>query len=139
MNKFKLRIVTPDKNYFDQEVEGITLNTSEGGETTIYAHHADFIANIDISPLSIRNNGHKNHYAIGGGVIQIRSQENLVVLIVNSIESIDEIDLERAKESKIQAEKMIGEVKTPRESIELERQIKRALNRIKIKNEYKDI
>lgn len=139
MNKFKLRIVTPDKNYFDQEVEGITLDTSEGGQTTIYAHHADFIANLDISPLVIRNNGHKNYFAIGGGVIQIRSQDNTVVLIVNTIESLSEIDLERAKENKIKAEKMIGEVKTPRESIELERKIKRNLNRIKIKNECKDI
>lgn len=139
MDTFKLRIVTPDKDYLTSDVQGITLNTSNCGQTTIYAHHADFIANLDISPLEIKNNGHRSFYAIGGGVIQVRNKENIVTLIVNSIESIDEIDLARANESKVKAEEMKGEAKTARESIELERQIKRALNRIKVKQEFKNV
>jgi F0F1-type ATP synthase epsilon subunit len=61
------------------------------------------------------------------------------VLILNSIESLDEIDLQRAIASKVAAEKLLGEVKTPREAIEMERQIKRAINRINIKNNYKNV
>lgn len=139
MDTFRLRIVTPDKDYMNDNVQGVTLSTSNGGKMTIYAHHADLIANIDISPLEITNNGHRTYYAVGGGALHIRNRENLVTLIVNSIESIDEIDLARAKESKVRAEKIIGEAKTPREALELERQIKRAINRIKVKTDFRNV
>ena len=64
---------------------------------------------------------------------------NTITLIVYAIESIDEIDVARAKESKIRAEKILAGSRSPKEAIEMERQIKRALNRLKVKTDCKDI
>lgn len=139
MDTFKLRIVTPTKDYMAQDVQSITVNATQAGQMTLYAHHADLIANLDISPLEIRFNGHRSFYAISGGVLQARNKENTITLIVYAIESLEEIDLARAKESKIQGEKILAESKSPKEAIEIERQIKRALNRIKVKTDYKNI
>lgn len=139
MDTFQLRIVTPNRDYMTKDVQSITVTSTNAGQMTLYAHHADLIANLDISPLEIHFNGHKYFYALSGGVLHVRNRQNTITLIVNAIESIDEIDLERAKESKIRAEKILTENKSPKEAIELERQIKRAINRIKVKTDYKNI
>ncbi len=139
MDTFTLRIVTPTKDYLTKDVQSITVNATEAGQMTLYAHHADLIANLDISPLEIHFNGHRSFYAISGGVLQARNKENTITLIVYAIESIDEIDVARAKESKIQAEKILAGSRSPKEAIEMERQIKRALNRLKVKTDCKDI
>ncbi len=139
MDTFTLRIVTPTKDYLTKDVQSITVNATETGQMTLYAHHADLIANLDISPLEIHFNGHRSFYAISGGVLQSRNKENTITLIVYAIESIDEIDVARAKESKIRAEKILAGSRSPKEAIEMERQIKRALNRLKVKTDCKDI
>ncbi len=139
MDTFTLRIVTPTKDYLTKDVQSITVNATETGQMTLYAHHADLIANLDISPLEIHFNGHRSFYAISGGVLQARNKENTITLIVYAIESIDEIDVARAKESKIRAEKILAGSRSPKEAIEMERQIKRALNRLKVKTDCKDI
>ena len=139
MDTFKLRIVTPTKDYMTKDVESITVTASETGQMTLYAHHADLIANLEISPLEIHYNGHRQFYAVSGGVLQARNRENTITLIVYAIESIEEIDLARAKESQIAGEKILPEAKSPKEALEIERQIKRALNRIRVKTDFKDI
>ena len=139
MDTFTLRIVTPTKDYLTKDVQSITVNATETGQMTLYAHHADLIANLDISPLEIHFNGHRSFYAISGGALQSRNKENPITLIVYAIESIDEIDVARAKESKIRAEKILAGSRSPKEAIEMERQIKRALNRLKVKTDCKDI
>jgi|LAHS01.1.fsa_nt_gb F-type H+-transporting ATPase subunit epsilon len=139
MDTFHLRIVTPTRAYIEKDVEVLTTTASSMGELSLYAHHADLIAALDICPLILKANGHIDYYAISGGVLTVTQATNTAVLILNSIESLDEIDLQRAVASKVAAEKLLGEVKTPREAIEMERQIKRAINRINIKNNYKNV
>lgn len=141
MDTFKLRIVTPAKAPLELQAQVVTLNCVLAGQLSLYAHHMDLIADVDITPLEIQYNGHVSYYALGGGVLSIDQKTNTISLICNSIEAYDEIDLTRAQESKVRAEKLLGlkEEKTPREALELERQLKRAINRIKVKTEYRNI
>ncbi|MFA6829757.1 MAG: F0F1 ATP synthase subunit epsilon [Bacilli bacterium] len=136
MDKFRLRVVTPDKTYLDEDIEVLTATTSNVGQVSILAHHLEMVANLDIAPLIVKANGHISYYSLGGGVMSVRQDINTVIIVSDYIESLDEIDLDRAISSKNEAEKMLGQVKTAREATEMERKIRRAINRINLKSNY---
>ncbi len=131
-SRFKLEIIVPEKVYFSKEVDSLSVTTTNG-VITILAHHTDLIGNLVISHMTIKENGHINEYAIGGGAINIISKENKVVLILNSIESKEEIDIERARLAKENAERKLSDASlSNREQLKAEIKLKRALNRINL-------
>ena len=73
-NRFHLEIIVPTSIYFNDDVDSVSVVTSDG-VLTILAEHADLIANIEISHLVIRQNGHLDNYAVSGGVLNIYQKE----------------------------------------------------------------
>ncbi len=131
-NRFQLTIIVPEKVYLDKSVDSLSVVTSQGA-LTILAHHVDFIANIEISMLTIRDQGKAINYAVSGGIINIFQKENKVLLLVNAIESTSEIDEARAKAAQKRAEERLAEEGlTLREQQKAEIKLKRALNRLKV-------
>ena len=131
-NRFQLTIIVPEKVYLDKSVDSLSVVTSQGA-LTILAHHVDFIANIEISMLTIRDQGKAINYAVSGGIINIFQKENKVLLLVNAIESTAEIDEARAKAAEKRAEERLAEEGlTLREQQKAEIKLKRALNRLKV-------
>ena len=47
MSSFHLQIVTPDGSFFDGEANSVVVRTT-GGYVSIYPHHTDYIAALDI-------------------------------------------------------------------------------------------
>lgn len=90
-NQFKLEIYTPQKVYQTSLIDSLTVQT-ELGQLTILPNHVEFLANVDISVLIITKNGEEQHYAVGGGVIHFKSKENTAILVLHSIETVEEID-----------------------------------------------
>lgn len=133
-NRFHLEIIVPTSIYFNDDVDSVSVVTSDG-VLTILAEHADLIANIEISHLVIRQNGHLNNYAVSGGVLNIYQKENKVMMMVNAIESQDEIDYERANKAKDNAQKRLQEEELSlREQQKTEIKLKRALNRLSLRD-----
>ena len=131
-NRFQLTIIVPEKVYLDKSVDSLSVVTSQGA-LTILAHHVDFIANIEISMLTIRDQGKVINYAVSGGIMNIFQKENKVLLLVNAIESTAEIDEARAKAAEKRAEERLAEEGlTLREQQKAEIKLKRALNRLKV-------
>lgn len=132
MKKFKLDIYTPYGHYLSEEVEYLSVS-SEQYRLGIYAGHAELISTVVICEIEIEKDGVRTHYATSGGMIKIK--DNQVDLILKTIESADEIDLERAKAAKERAERRLAD-----SSLETLAQTKarlalaRAENRINIKN-----
>jgi F-type H+-transporting ATPase subunit epsilon len=139
MDSYILQIITPQKKYAEMPVQSIALNT-HFGQISIYAHHEDMIANIEISPLVIRTaSGVLEHFAVGGGVLNVIQDKNIVQLLLTSVESYDEIDVQRAIESKLEAEKLLVNAKSVQEYNAAEIELKKALNRLSVKNQYKPL
>ncbi len=136
MNTFQLEIITPLRKYASRQVESISVDT-HFGQISIYAHHEDMIANVEISPLVMHADGNIYHFAVSGGVLYCLCKENKVQLIVNAIESYDEIDLQRAIAEKVAAEKLLIEAKSIKEYNQAEIALKRAVNRINVKEKFK--
>ena len=130
MKTFKLDILTPYGKYFSHEVHYLEVR-SDLSVLGIYPDHAPLISTLVISPMKIKFDDSTFEYAIGGGVIFVK-EKNEVVLLLDSVEREDEIDLERAKQAKERAEHRLNHID---ENIDIKRakiSLARALNRIRL-------
>ena len=131
-----LRIITPTGTYLVQSVEYLEVRAPHS-VLGILPGHAPLISTILIAPLKTKVNGVTYYYAAGEGVINVRKDETVV--LVNSIERVDEIDINRAIEAKRRAEENLERAKDDND-IDIARAqsaVSRALNRINVYNEYK--
>lgn len=138
MDAFSLTILTPQKVYAEQEVESLTFKTSQG-ERTLLAHHMDLIADVEISPLILRYNGHVTYYACSGGTFTFSQKENHGYLYTQAIENVKDIDSARATKAKEEAEKLMDSANDNHAYKKAEIRLKKALNRLDVKAKYKNI
>ena len=68
--------------------------------------------------------------SVSAGMIKVRNSE--CVVVASAVEWADEIDVERAKRSKEDAERRIREQKSQKEFERAEQKLKRALNRLTV-------
>ncbi len=136
MNSYKLKIITPEKNFFDGETTQIVVRTSEG-DAGILAGHIDYVSNILTGPLKVKQeeSGEYRIAAVADGIIIVSNGE--VTILPQSAEWSDEIDLERAESAKRRAEEKIEEAKKSGAAFDIaEAKLKRALTRISVYNSY---
>lgn len=128
MTPYTIRILTPEKVFYDGRTEQIVAKTS-AGNVGILAGHSPYVANLVASPLKIKIDGEYGIAAVSDGVIKV-SQDGTVTILSSAIEWADEIDVERAKKAKEYAERKIRENASQREFDLAEQKLKRALNRL---------
>ena len=132
---FHLNILTPYGHYFEGDVEFLEVR-SEKYSLGILPGHAPLISTLAIGKMTTRMRGKTEIYAIGGGVINVEKEK--VTLILDSIESRDEIDLERAKEAKKWAEERLNN-KEDDDAMDIKRAklaLLKAINRIDIGSKH---
>ncbi len=132
MKKFHLDIYTPYGQYLSQEIDYLSVS-SEEYKLGILAGHAELISTVTICEIEIEVDGQRTYYATSGGMIKVK--DNQVDLILQTIESSEEIDLERAQAAKERAERRLAEpeLETLRQT-RARLALARANNRINIKN-----
>ena len=127
---FHLEIVTPKRIVFKGEVTSFSAPGVDGGFQVLHSH-APLLASVTIGKVKIiETSGTESHYAISGGFVEVR--ENKVILLAETAERTDEIDVERVKAARDRALKRLAE-KYPDTDIERAKlALYRALNRLKI-------
>ena len=132
--RFQVSIYTPYGKYLVAECDYLSVTTAMG-PIGVLPNHAPLISTLEISKLTIKNGNHELKYAIGGGVINIK-KDHSVTLLVDSIERSDEIDIERAKSSQKRALERINDPKTNEVDIARAKlSLLRALNRINVSDD----
>ena len=99
--KFQLTIVTPDREFFNEEVDMVEFNTTEG-EIGIYKGHIPLTVIVKPGILTITQGDTVRNAALHAGFVQILPEE--VTVLAEIIEWPSEIDEERAKAAKERAE-----------------------------------
>ena len=127
---FHLEIVTPKRVVFKGEITSFSAPGVEGGFQVLHSH-APMLSSLKIGEVKITEaSGTEFKYAVSGGFVEVR--DNKVVLLAETAERTDEIDVERAKAARDRAQQRIAEKKR---DIDVERAklaLYRALNRLKI-------
>lgn len=124
-----LEIVTPRKIEFSDEVKSFTAPGAEGG-FQILPNHAPFITTLTIGKVKfITKDNKETILATSGGVVEVH--DNKISMLAETIETKDDIDVQRAKSARERAEKRLAE----KEGIDMQRAkaaMLRALNRLSI-------
>jgi F-type H+-transporting ATPase subunit epsilon len=96
-----LEIVTPERLAYEDDVDSVQLPGSEG-ELGILPHHAPLLATLGAGELRIRKGGQEETFAVFGGFVQVRPDKVIVMAELADLSS--EIDLEKAREARREAE-----------------------------------
>ena len=124
---FALRIITPDKVFYEGDVEMVEFNTTEG-EIGIYRNHVPMTVIIRPGVLTITETDGEKKAALHAGFVEILPDK--VTILAEAIEWPDEIDVERAQSAEERARERIA---ARGEGIDLDRAsvaLQRALARI---------
>lgn len=100
-------IVTQERAVFSGEVQYVSLPGSEG-RMGILPNHSSMLTTLGFGEVVVRSkDGSEAYFAIGGGFAEV--QPDKVVVLADSAEQADEIDIERAESARIRAEKYMAE------------------------------
>jgi len=133
MKELKVEIVTPSKIAFDGNVKSITIPGTKGAFQVLF-NHAPLMSSFEVGFIKIEDESQNStNYATSGGTVEVLN--NKIILLAESFETKEEIDLRRAEEAKDRAKKRIKKETRERE-VDFDRAelaLKRAINRIKLK------
>lgn len=103
----QLKVITPTRMFFEGEVKSFIVKTrGEVGEFAILADHAPLTSSVGLGTLVLNlPDGSEKTASLFGGYAVI--QNNNAVIITESAEWPEEIDLERATRSKERAEERL--------------------------------
>ncbi len=100
----QLDIVTPERLAYSDVVDGVQLPGADG-ELGILPHHAPLVTMLGAGELRIRSGGTEETFAVFGGFVQVRPDR--VIVMAETADIASEIDLERAHEARLDAERAI--------------------------------
>lgn len=125
------QIITQEETLFDEPVDIVTAPSVQG-EMGIMPQHAPLIAVLDFGELKVKQNGVERAFAIGGGLIEVT--EERVIVLADSAEQSDGIDIQQAEEARQRAQKIMAEgpPEDPAEFAALEQSLRRANLRLKV-------
>ena len=134
MAELNLEIITPEKSVFKDQIESVTIPGTIGS-FQILKNHAPLISSFEVGLIKIKKNSNDSYYTTSGGTVEVN--DNKVLVLADSIEKIDEINADRAKEALERAEERLkrkneADVDEARAKAALDR----ALNRLNAVKKY---
>ncbi len=134
MSQLRLRIITPKKTVFEQEINSITAPASDG-EVTILPGHMPLFSLLTEGVVTIRTEGDENYFSIGGGYLETNGKAvNLLVSRAYGQDQIDEAEITKAK---AHAEQLIKEAPNEAARHEAMMQLRRSLIDLKVLSKVK--
>lgn len=124
---FLLEVVTPEKIVFSEEVVSVVVPAHEG-YLGVLAGHAPLLATLNPGEISVRSEGGEKHFTTGGGFIEVTPKK--AVVLCESAERVEEINVERAQKARDQAREKLKAAKGAERS-EAEEALSRAEARLK--------
>lgn len=102
----KLDVVTVEQEVLSDEVDMVTAPGVQG-ELGILPRHAPLITALREGELRIKRGEEEQIFAIGGGYLEVL--DNQVTVLADSAERVDEIDIARAEDARVRAERLLAE------------------------------
>ncbi|SEC32859.1 F0F1 ATP synthase subunit epsilon [Paenibacillus sp. GP183] len=133
MSTFLLEIVTPERKAYAEQASMIVVK-GVAGELGILPNHIPLVTPLKIAPITVKRQGQSDQViAVNGGFMEVRKDK--VVILAESAELPEQIDLDRARSAKERAEKRLAEAKAKDHDMNVKRAelaLMRAVNRIDV-------
>ncbi len=126
---FRLKVITPERVFYEGDVNMVELNTTEG-EIGIYKGHVPMTVIVSPGILTISEDDRARNAALHAGFVEILQDK--VTILAEIVEWPEEIDKQRAEAAKARAEERIR-TKTPETDVlRAEVALKKAIARIHV-------
>ncbi len=125
-------IVTQEKMVFSGEVKSVSLPGTEG-RMGILPNHSALLTTLGFGEVIVHPpEGDEQYFAIGGGFAEVQPEK--VIVLADSAEQADEIDIERAEQARTRAEKYMveGVPEDPERYAQIRASLQRAQIRIDV-------
>jgi len=106
MSSLKLDVVTAERVVYSEDVDAVIAPGVEG-QLGILPHHAPLMTILQAGELRVRRGGEEDSLAISGGFLEVRPDR--VIVLADTAERADEIDMARAEAAKQRAEQRLGD------------------------------
>ena len=136
-HKIKVKIVTPERVVLKDIYDEATLPTT-AGEIGVLAQHTPLVSGLKPGEIKLKKGDNISTLAVSSGFVEVRPNSSLVIL-ADTAEKAEEIDLKRAEEARTRAEQMLKE-KDQAEDVDYTRlaaTLEKEMARIKVGRKYK--
>jgi len=124
-----VEVVTAERVVFSDDSDEVIAPGSEG-ELGILPRHAALMTTLQPGALRIRVGSDEVNLAIGGGFLEVR--ENRVVVLADSAERAEEIDVERARAAEERARQLLTQRQEGSDLATAEVALRRSQVRLKV-------
>ena len=108
--KLQVEIVTGERVVFQEQDVDMVLAPGADGALGILPRHAALFSLLAAGELVVRKGADEQHLAVFGGFLEVA--HNRVMVLADTAERIEEIDLERAERARERAEEALQEAST---------------------------
>ena len=130
---YPLEIVTLKRTVFSDDVECVTVPGGLG-YLGILAGHAPLLTNVEIGAISIKHEGGSHlEMVVGEGFLVVTPKST--TLLVDTAETKEEIDVERARKAMERARERLSASEKEVDIVRAEAALKRATARLKLTGE----
>ena len=127
---FKLRILEADNPFYEGECESLVIPTTDG-QYGILANHRNLIGAIVPGMVTYKISEKEEHIAsVSEGMVKMEDGE--VLILVNSAEHPDEIDINNAKKQADEAREILLQKRSMHEYRIAQSTLAKALSRMKV-------
>jgi F-type H+-transporting ATPase subunit epsilon len=128
-NTLHVEVVTAERELYRGEADMVSAPGSEG-RLGILPEHAPLLTTLASGALRITLQGAEEDLFVSGGFLEV--SHNNVAILADAAEHAEEIDQARAEEARRRAQERLAEVRSNTERAEMEAQLQRAINRLKV-------
>ena len=130
MATLKLEIVTPEAQTYSEDVDMVTLPSSNG-ELGIYPNHVPVLTQVVSGEITVRKGGRDYFLAIGEGFVEITGDR--VAVLTDMAIKADDIDEVKAEEARKRAEARLQERLSGEELASVSAALAHSLAQLKVK------
>lgn len=130
---FHLEIIATDRVFFEGDVEHLVVTAIDGLLGILPGHEA-LVTSLPTGELKYMVDGKWHYAAISEGFIEV--MPDFAVILADSCELPEEIDIKRAEEAKMRAEERMRQKQSIMEYYQTQTALNRAMNRLKISQKH---
>ena len=130
MATLTVEVITGERSLFSES--GVEMVSAPGAEGTlgILPNHAALITLLDAGELVIRKGGSEDRMVVFGGFLEVL--DNKVLVLADSAERIDEIDIDRAEKARLEAQESLKNRGSVTDIAAEEQALRRAAVRLRV-------
>lgn len=133
MSQLHLKIVTPEKIIFDEEVSEVMAFT-ENGEIGVLPEHISLMTKVKPGEVIIKQGNKETFMVTGLGLLQVAN--NVVTITTDMAEKPEEIDEKSAEEARKRATEALEQKLSVEEIATAEVALEKALAQLKVKRRH---